>query len=136
MLKGDVRARTPEDRTQIKSLMQRILDGSALSHDIEINFSFQTEFVETINSPEQTTAAIKVAKSLTGQVDGNRSPMSFSEDFALLSKAKPGCLILIGNGIEGANGKPLHASDYDFNDEILTTGASYWASLVSERLPK
>ncbi|MFD2204974.1 M20 aminoacylase family protein [Kiloniella antarctica] len=136
LLKGDVRARTPEDRTQIKSLMQRILDGIAHSHEVEIHFSFQTEFIETINSPEQTAASITVAKGLSDQVDGNRSPMSFSEDFALFSQAKPGCFILIGNGTEGLNGKPLHASDYDFNDEILTTGASYWASLVSERLPK
>ncbi|WP_419903386.1 M20 aminoacylase family protein [Kiloniella sp.] len=136
LLKGDVRARTPESRDQIQSLMQRIIKGISLSHDIDISFTFETEFIETINSPEQTEASIRVAQSLSSQVDGNRTPMSFSEDFAHLSNAKPGCFILIGNGTEGENGKPLHASDYDFNDEILTTGASYWASLVSERLPK
>ena len=47
---------------------------------------------------------------------------------------KPGCYILIGNGIDGSCGKTLHSSDYDFNDQLLVTGSSFWSELVLEKL--
>jgi metal-dependent amidase/aminoacylase/carboxypeptidase family protein len=61
--------------------------------------------------------------------------MSFSEDFAHFCNAVPGCFVLLGNGESGAHGQPLHASDYDFNDDLLTIGADFWAQLVRDRLP-
>ena len=51
-----------------------------------------------------------------------------------MSNAVPGCFMLIVNGISGANARPLHATDYDFNDEILVPGASYIATLIEEML--
>ena len=60
--------------------------------------------------------------------------MLFSEDFGHMSNAAPGCFMLIGNGTLGANARPLHATDYDFNDEILVPGASYVATLIEEML--
>jgi hippurate hydrolase len=62
--------------------------------------------------------------------------MSFTEDFAYFSNAVPGCLLLLGNGEEGLSGRPLHSSDYDFNDQLLCIGAQFWAQLVRERLPE
>ena len=56
------------------------------------------------------------------------------EDFAYMLECKPGCYIFLGNG-PGEGGCMLHNSHYDFNDEILTTGASYWAKLVESELP-
>jgi hippurate hydrolase len=61
--------------------------------------------------------------------------MSFSEDFAHFTAAVPGCFLLLGNGETGAHGQPLHAADYDFNDDILPIGAAFWAELVRDRLP-
>ena len=66
--------------------------------------------------------------------DGNIEPQQFSEDFSVMSKAKPGCFVLMGNGTKGSNGRPLHAADYDFNDELLVIGSSYWAELVEQQL--
>jgi len=60
--------------------------------------------------------------------------MSFSEDFSHFSNAIPGCFFLLGNGICGANNKPLHSSDYDFNDALLPIGADFWTSLAKNRL--
>ena len=60
--------------------------------------------------------------------------MSFSEDFAHFSNAVPGCFFLLGNGTDGANNQPLHASDYDFNDALLPIGSNFWASLAKNRL--
>ena len=61
--------------------------------------------------------------------------MSFSEDFAHFCAAVPGCFLLLGNGVQGAHGQPLHASDYDFNDDLLPIGAEFWTQLVRDRLP-
>jgi hippurate hydrolase len=90
----------------------------------------------TINTPEQVHAAIDAAKSLVGNdlVDGDCEPKLFSEDFAQMLLVKPGCYILIGNGTEGSNGKSLHSADYDFNDDLLVVGSSYWATLVTKQL--
>jgi hippurate hydrolase len=60
----------------------------------------------------------------------------FSEDFAHFANKRPGCFVLLGNGTQGANGKPLHASDYDFNDEVLPVGSSFWVQLVEQELSK
>ena len=51
-----------------------------------------------------------------------------------MSNAKPGCFVLMGNGTKGSNGRPLHAPDYDFNDELLVIGSSYWSDLVEQQL--
>jgi len=64
----------------------------------------------------------------------NCQPVSCSEDFAKMLKIKPGSYILIGNGIEGCYGKPLHNPHYDFNDELLEIGSAYWVKLVENEL--
>ena len=58
-----------------------------------------------------------------------------SEDFSFMLAVKPGCYIWLGNG-DGEGGSVLHNPGYDFNDEILPIGASYWARLVETQLPR
>ena len=58
----------------------------------------------------------------------------FSEDFSIMSASIPGCFVLMGNGTSGSNTQPLHASNYDFNDEALVVGSSYWSNLVEQQL--
>ena len=58
----------------------------------------------------------------------------FSEDFSIMINDKPGCFVLMGNGTEGSYGRPLHAADYDFNDELLVIGSSYWVELAEQQL--
>ena len=67
-------------------------------------------------------------------VDADCAPKLFSEDFAHMAAARPGCFILMGNGTDGANARPLHSADYDFCDDTLTIGASFWAGLVEQQL--
>ena len=136
LLKGDVRARTPEARDELEKLMRRIVKSIAQAHDVEVSFTFNPEFIETINAQEQTEFAAEAVRGLGLKIDADRDPIPASEDFAHLSNAVPGCFMFMGNGTDGSHAKPLHASDYDFNDEVLTIGASYWASIVSERLPE
>ena len=135
ILKGDVRTRRPDDRKKIELFLNQISNGIASAHDIEIEVSFETEFIETINHIKPTEAVLKTAKK-SGLKITDCKPMSFSEDFAHFSNAVPGCFFLLGNGIDGANNKPLHSSDYDFNDDLLPIGADFWTSLAKNRLSK
>lgn len=134
-LKGDVRARSPEDRNEIERYMRQIAKGVAFAHGITAEVSFVTEFIETINSAGPVEAVYRAGESAGCKVVKDRPPMSFSEDFARFSDAVPGCFLLLGNGTSGAHGQPLHAADYDFNDALLPIGAAFWVQLVHDRLP-
>ena len=135
ILKGDVRARHPEDRQAVNKFMQQIVDGIAATHAVEVELQFNTEFIEAINAEAPTEAVVATGKALGLATIGDRPPMSFSEDFAHFSAAVPGCFFLLGNGEDGPNAQPLHAADYDFNDDLLTIGAEFWSRLVKDRLP-
>ncbi len=135
-LKGDARAGSPADRQVIEQLMRQIASGIAAAHDVEISVDFRTEFVEAINNADLSAALVAAAQANGLKTDGARQPMTFSEDFAHFAAEVPGCFFLIGNGTEGANGRPLHSADYDFNDELLPIGANLWAELVRQRLPE
>ncbi len=134
-LKGDVRARTPQDRNAIARFMRQISDGVAAAHGVEITMSFDTEFIETINAQAPTEAVIRTAQAAGLDVLPDRTPMSFSEDFAHFCAAVPGCFLLVGNGETGPNGQPLHSADFDFNDALLPIGVAFWTGLVHDRLP-
>ena len=133
ILKGDVRTRLPDDRKKIELYLNQIASGVASAHDINIDVFFETEFVETINHPIPTEAVLKTAKRI-GLKTNECEPMSFSEDFSHFSNSVPGCFFLLGNGTNGANNKPLHSNDYDFNDALLPIGSDFWASLAKNRL--
>ena len=133
ILKGDVRTRLPDDRKKIELYLNQIASGVASAHDIDIDVFFETEFVETINHPIPTEAVLKTAKRI-GLKTNECEPMSFSEDFSHFSNSVPGCFFLLGNGTDGANNKPLHSNDYDFNDALLPIGSDFWVSLAKNRL--
>ena len=134
-LKGDVRARQPEDRQAIERFMRQIVDGVAATHGVSTTMTFNTEFIEAINAEGPVEAVVRTARAAGLDVDGDCQPMSFSEDFGQFSASVPGCFLLMGNGVEGPHGQPLHSSDYDFNDALLPIGAAFWADLVRDRLP-
>ena len=134
-LKGDVRARSHADRDTIEALMKQMVDGVAATHGVAATFTFDTQFIETLNAPGPTQAVLRAATASGLDAIGDREPMSFSEDFAHFSAAVPGCFLLMGNGEDGPNGQPLHSDDYDFNDALLPIGRDFWTALVRDRLP-
>ncbi len=134
-LKGDVRARSPEDRNSIEISMRQIAEGVAAAHRVSVRVDFCTEFIETINAKGPTEAAMRAARSAGLDIMSDRQPMSFSEDFAHFAAAVPGCFLLLGNGEIGTHGQPLHSNDYDFNDDVLPMGVAFWTELVRDRLP-
>lgn len=133
-LKGDARARDPQDRDAIESLMRQMVQGIATAHGVTAEVNFDTAFIETINAPEPTQAVIETARAMGLETLPDRPPMSFSEDFAHFAAAVPACFLLMGNGETGPHAQPLHSSDYDFNDALSPIGADFWAALVRRRL--
>ena len=136
LITGDSRSLSPESNKTIENSMKDIVEGIAKAHNIKSSFSYYTRTNMTTNSAAQVDAAMAAARTVVGKemVDGNCEPKLFSEDFSQMTMVKPGCYILIGNGTEGAHGQSLHSSNYDFNDELLVIGSSYWSELVYQRL--
>lgn len=134
LIKGDARARKPQDRVIIERLMRQIASGVAQTHNVAIKMTFNTEFVETYNAAAQVAAVVSAATKLGVPVVPDRTPMSFSEDFGIFAEAIPGCFLLLGNGTAGVYSQPLHSNDYDFNDAVLPIGVQFWTQLVIERL--
>jgi len=135
-LRGDARALTPEINAAIEARMRQIVDGICLAHDVSAHVTYKTIFPATINAAEPARAASDCAAGLVGagRVDGDCAPKLFSEDFAHMATARPGCFVLMGNGTEGAHARPLHSADYDFCDDALAYGSSFWVNLVEQQL--
>ncbi len=136
VLSGDARALSPDVNQRIEETMRSIVAGIAQAHGVTAKVAYDTIFKTTINAEEPTLKAIEAAVTLAGADNVNAScePILGSEDFAHMAAARPGCFIFTGNGIEGANGQPLHATDYDFNDHVLVPGSSFWVQLVEHVL--
>ena len=136
-IKGDCRAMSTKTQALIEARMREIVAGITAAHGAAGAVEYRNDFVVTTNSPDETDAAIAAARKVAGEpaVDADCPPCSASEDFARMLQKKPGCYILIGNGVDGHCGATLHNPNYDLNDEILTVGASYWVTLVADQLP-
>lgn len=134
-LKGDCRCFSDAAVAKVEAAMRRIVEGLCAAAGASCEITFHTGFPATINTAEATEQAIRAATSVFGaeRVDGNCQAYTISEDFASMLRVKPGCYGLIGNGGDPAAGCALHNPNYDFNDNILATGASYWIQL-SENL--
>ena len=136
-IKGDCRAMSTNTQDLIAARMREIVAGITAAHGAEGSVEYRNDFIVTINTADETAAAIDAARKVVGKpaVDADCPPCSASEDFARMLQVKPGCYILIGNGLDGHCGATLHNPNYDLNDEILTIGADYWVALVEAQLP-
>ena len=136
LIKGDARALSDKSNEIIEKNMRQLVRGICDVHGIPYEVSYKTTCPVTFNESKQAESATKAAMTLLGKENSNGDcePRLFSEDFSILSAAKPGCFVLMGNGTSGSHARPLHASNYDFNDELLVIGSSYWAGLAEQQL--
>jgi len=97
---------------------------------------YERRYPATINTPEETRHALAAATVLVGaaNVDTDPMPSMGSEDFAFMLQAKPGCYVWLGGG-RGPGTPNLHNPHYDFSDDALAIGASYWVTLAEAQLP-
>lgn len=135
-LSGTVRAFRPEIQERVEATMQRICAGVAAAFGASVHFEYRRGYPPTINDSRAAELCASVAESLVG-VQGVRRqarPSMGAEDFAYFLMERPGAYVWLGNG-PGEGGCTLHNPHYDFNDEILLTGARYWVRLVETYLP-
>ena len=133
---GTTRTFSTEVQDHIEQRMRRLCEGIAGAHGATVKFSYDRRYPPTVNYPAETEFAAAVAERVVGadNVLRNVRPVMGSEDFAWMLLKKRGSYVWIGNGPEHQGGCMLHNPGYDFNDNILPIGASYWAELAESWL--
>jgi amidohydrolase len=131
VLRGTVRTLTPEVRRLVEKRVHEIVAGVAQITGAKIKLQYERGYPVTVNHVPQTDLATRIAKEIAG--DGNvheTPPMMGAEDFAYMLEARPGAFIFCGNGDTAG----LHHPAYNFNDEAIVYGTSYWIKLVENTL--
>ena len=131
ILRGTIRTFKPEIQETVERAIERLCSGIAAANGAQINVNFDHRYPPTVNSVAEARFCQEVAKEVFGEehVLTDILPSMGAEDFAYMLNEKPGCYVWLGNG-PGTGGCTLHNPHYDFNDELLTLGASYWVHLV------
>jgi len=130
-LRGTVRTLTAEVRELVEKRVREVVAGVAQMTGAKIDLVYERGYPVTVNHASQTDIATKVAKEIVG--DGNvheMPPMMGAEDFSYMLEARPGAFIFCGNG----NSAGLHHPAYNFDDEAIVFGTSYWVKLVENTL--
>ncbi len=129
-LMGTVRTLSNETRELAATRMKGICDHIGAAFGAEISLDYEYNYPVMANHDEQTDFAAEVAKSVSGQCDTAPLVMG-GEDFAFMLEERPGAYILVGNG----DSAPVHHPEYNFNDEVIPAGCSWWAAIVEQRMP-
>jgi hippurate hydrolase len=130
-LSGTARTLEPEIRDLVEARLGLLVPKIAEGFGATAVCHYDRNYPVTENHPEQTEKAIAAARDVAGdaQIDANVPPLMGGEDFSFMLNARPGAFIFVGNGDSAG----LHSPAYDFNDEVIPVGASYWGRLA-ERL--
>lgn len=132
---GTLRTYDPAIRDVCCNRMETLINHTAAAYDMQATARFMHGYPATINTEAETAHALDVARDVIGEdaVIADMEPSMGSEDFSYMLNERPGCYIWLGTG-QHETGQQLHGPTYDFNDNVLTVGASYWARLVEKTL--
>jgi hippurate hydrolase len=137
-LQGTVRTFSVELQDEIERRMKQVAEHICAAHEAQCVFEFQRNYPPTINTEAEADFARSVMAGIVGEANVlKQEPTMGAEDFAFMLQAKPGAYCFIGNG-DGAHremghgGGPcmLHNPSYDFNDDLIPLGATYWVRLA------
>jgi hippurate hydrolase len=131
VLRGTTRSFDAAVRNALEPAIRRIAEGICASLGATLRMRYERRYPPTVNNAEAAELAAATAAALVGGENVRRDllPSMGAEDFACFLERKPGAYIWIGNGAAPEQAM-LHNPHYDFNDEILALGASYWARLA------
>ncbi len=127
----------------VERRMQEIAEHTAAAFDATVEFRFKRNYPPLINHASETAFAVEVLAEQFGaeRVDAHTEPTMGAEDFAFMLQHKPGCYVFLGNGDGGHRDHGhglgpcnLHNPSYDFNDDLLPIGATYWVRLAEKFL--
>ena len=132
-LAGTVRTLKAEMRDHVEGRFRAIIDNLGPAFGAKISLRYKRNYPVTRNHPEQTAFAARAAGEIVGiaAVDSDAPPVMGGEDFSYMLEARPGAFIFIGNGDSAG----LHNPAYDFNDDVIPIGCSYWARIVETAMP-
>ncbi|MCO6382521.1 amidohydrolase [Oceanicola sp. 502str15] len=129
-LKGTVRTLSADTRALVEERLPAIAEKCAEMFGAKAKVNYMRGYPVMVNSEEQTEFAAEVARSVSG--DCADAPLVMGgEDFAFMLEERPGAYILVGNGDTAA----VHHPEYNFNDEAIPAGCSWWAEIVEKRMP-
>ena len=127
-LHGTARSLLPAVRDQLERRLQEVVEGTARVHGAKATLTYKRNYPVLKNHEDQTGFAAKIASEVAGgeRVDTDYPPMMGAEDFSYMLEARPGAMIWVGNGDSAG----LHHPSYNFNDDVIPFGTSYWVRLV------
>lgn len=129
-LKGTVRTMSTEMRDLAETRIKAICSGIAATFGGSVDVKYHRGYPVMLNHDAQTEFAAEVAKSVSGGCE--EAPLVMGgEDFAFMLEERPGAYILVGNGDSAA----VHHPEYNFNDDAIPAGCSWWAEIVEQRMP-
>jgi hippurate hydrolase len=136
-MKGTARWFSAKIGDRLEKGVRRLATGIAESFGAKADVLFQRVYPATVNDEEATELACNAARAVVGEqrVEHMARPTMGGEDFSFMLNAKQGAYLMLGGG-KGRDDFMVHHPRYDFNDEILPVGASYWASLAEQLLPR
>jgi hippurate hydrolase len=131
-LRGTARSLTPKVRDLLETRLREVVTGTAQLFGATANLTYRRDYPVTRNHERQAAFAASVAREVAGRerVDDQVPPVMIAEDFSYMLEARPGAFIFVGNGATAG----LHHPSYDFNDEAIPYGTSYWVKLVETAL--
>ncbi len=132
LLRGTARSLTPQVRDLLEKRLHEVVEGTARLYGATAKLTYKRDYPITRNHERQAAFAASVAAEVVGRerVDDQIAPVMGAEDFSFMLEARPGAFIFVGNGDSAG----LHHPAYDFNDEIIPLGTSYWVKLVETAL--
>lgn len=127
-LTGTIRTHDEELRDFMEKRFREVVTQVSAAFGCSAEIDYRRGYPVTVNSPDETDYAAKIAAEIAGdeRVDADADASMGGEDFSYMLQARPGAYIFLGNG----NSSDLHTDTYDFNDEIIPVGVSYWVRLV------
>lgn len=129
-LRGTIRSMSKETRALAETRLKAIATATCEAFGAKAEIRWIDGYPTMVNSEAQTEFAAEVATEVAGACDQAEIFMG-GEDFAYMLEERPGAYILVGNGPSSS----LHAADYNFNDEAIPAGCSWWAGLAERRMP-
>ena len=131
VLKGTVRAMDPRVQDYAERRVGEIASGTAATLGASAQIDYRRGYPVTVNAPDHTNFAAEVAHAVSGQVDTDTPPLMGAEDFSFMLNARPGAYIFVGNGDTAM----VHHPAYNFDDNAIPFGASWYVGMVEARLP-
>jgi hippurate hydrolase len=136
-MKGTARWFKPEVGDLLESGVRNLATGIAASFGAQAEVMFERAYPATVNDEAATALTLRAATAVAGEarVQPMRAPTMGGEDFAFMLQAKQGSYIMLG-AARSMDDPMVHHPRYDFNDAILPVGASYWATLAEQLMPR